>query len=96
MINEHVPHPKKTCTVLDQQLAYIEAGQGDPIVFVHGNATSSYLWRNIIPYVAQQARCILPDLLGMGDSAKLAWSGPGSYSFFEQAATWTPCSQRWV
>jgi haloalkane dehalogenase len=80
-----MPYTKKYCSVLGQQMAYVEVGQGDPIVFLHGNGTSSYLWRNILPYVEQQARCIAPDLLGMGDSAKLANSGPGAYSFFEQS-----------
>jgi haloalkane dehalogenase len=81
MINTRMPYTKKNCSVLGQQMAYVEVGQGDPIVFLHGNATSSYLWRNILPYVEHQARCIAPDLLGMGDSAKLANSGPGAYSF---------------
>jgi haloalkane dehalogenase len=85
MINANMPYAKKYCTVLGQQMAYVEVGQGDPVVFVHGNATSSYLWRNILPYVEKQARCIAPDLLGMGDSARLATSGPGAYSFFEQS-----------
>jgi haloalkane dehalogenase len=85
MINASMPYTKKYCTVLSQQMAYVEVGQGEPIVFLHGNATSAYLWRNIIPYVENQARCIAPDLLGMGDSAKLATAGPGAYSFSEQS-----------
>ena len=64
-------------------MAYYEVGQGDPIVFLHGNPTSSYLWRNIIPYVAQMGRCIAPDLIGQGDSEKLDNSGPGSYRYIE-------------
>ncbi len=65
------------------QMAYYEVGQGRPIVFLHGNPTSSYLWRNIIPYVQHLGRCIAPDLIGMGDSDKLTNSGPGRYSLRE-------------
>ena len=66
-------------------MAYIEAGEGNPIVFLHGNPTSSYLWRNIIPYVSDLGRVIAPDLIGMGDSEKLDNPGPGSYTFSEHA-----------
>ncbi len=64
-------------------MAYHEEGDGDPIVFLHGNPTSSFLWRDIIPYVADLGRCIAPDLIGMGDSAGLPNSGPDSYRFVE-------------
>lgn len=64
-------------------MAYAEVGSGDPIVLLHGNPTSSYLWRNIIPYLKRFGRCIAPDLIGMGDSAKLPNSGPDSYTFVE-------------
>jgi haloalkane dehalogenase len=64
-------------------MAYVDVGQGDPIVFLHGNPTSSYLWRNVIPHVQDLGRCIAPDLIGMGDSAKLPASGPSSYTFVE-------------
>jgi haloalkane dehalogenase len=59
-----------TTQVLDSYLAHTEAGQGRPVVFLHGNPTSSHLWRNVIPHVADQARCIAPDLIGMGASGK--------------------------
>ena len=49
---------------------YIDQGSGDPILFLHGNPTSSYLWRNIIPYLTSYGRCIAPDLIGMGKSDK--------------------------
>lgn len=62
-------------------MAYYEVGAGDPIVFLHGNPTSSYLWRNIIPHVQHLGRCIAPDLIGMGDSDPLPDSGPGKYTF---------------
>ncbi|HET7095736.1 MAG TPA: haloalkane dehalogenase [Thermomicrobiales bacterium] len=74
---------KKQIDILGSQMAYVEAGEGDPIVFLHGNPTSSYLWRNVIPHLVGLGRCIAPDLIGMGDSAKLPNSGPGSYTFVE-------------
>ncbi|MER5178068.1 haloalkane dehalogenase [Streptomyces sp. NPDC002896] len=62
---------KKSVEVNDSFMAYVEAGAGDvPVVFLHGNPTSSYLWRNVIPHVADQARCLAPDLIGMGESGK--------------------------
>jgi haloalkane dehalogenase len=70
--------------VLDTRMAYREAGQGDPIVFLHGNPTSSFLWRKVIPHVAPFGRCIAPDLVGFGDSDKLPASGPDRYHFEEQ------------
>ncbi|MEJ2161642.1 MAG: haloalkane dehalogenase [Chromatiales bacterium] len=76
-------HPKQKVEVLGKQMAYVEIGEGDPIVFLHGNPTSSYLWRNIMPLLADQGRCIAPDLIGMGDSDKLTDSGPQRYRFVE-------------
>jgi haloalkane dehalogenase len=64
-------------------MAYIEEGSGDPIVLLHGNPTSSYLWRNVIPHLAPLGRCIAPDLIGMGDSDPLPDSGPARYRFVE-------------
>ena len=64
-------------------MAYVEVGEGDPIVLLHGNPTSSYLWRNVIPHLQPLGRCIAPDHIGMGDSDKLPNSGPGSYRFVE-------------
>jgi len=63
-------------------MAYVDTGAGDPIVFLHGNPTSSYLWRNIIPHVVGQRRCLAPDLVGMGDSGK---SSSGTYRFVDHA-----------
>ncbi|MGI8516110.1 MAG: haloalkane dehalogenase [Acidimicrobiia bacterium] len=74
---------KKFASVLGKRMAYIEEGEGDPIVFLHGNPTSSFLWRKVIPALAGRGRCLAPDLIGMGDSQKLADSGPGSYRFVE-------------
>ena len=63
------------------EMAYVEVGTGDPIVFMHGNPTSSYLWRNVMPYAEPFGRCIAIDMIGMGDSDKLPDSGPGRYNF---------------
>jgi haloalkane dehalogenase len=65
------------------RMAYREIGSGLPIVFLHGNPTSSYLWRNILRPLAHRGRCIAPDLVGMGDSDPLPDSGPGRYRFVE-------------
>ena len=80
MISSKAPE-KKTIEVLGRRMAYVETGEGDPVVFQHGNPTSSYLWRNVMPHVAPFARCIAIDLVGMGDSEKLDDSGPGRYRF---------------
>ncbi|MCZ6591072.1 MAG: haloalkane dehalogenase [Alphaproteobacteria bacterium] len=76
---------KKFAEVNGRRMAYVETGKldGDPIVFLHGNPTSSYLWRNIFPYMTGLGRCIAPDLIGMGDSDKLPDSGPDRYRFVE-------------
>ncbi len=76
-------YEKKSAEVLGKRMAYVDSGVGSPIVFLHGNPTSSYLWRNVIPHLEAQGRCIAPDLIGMGDSEKLEPSGPESYTFFE-------------
>jgi haloalkane dehalogenase len=75
--------PKQRVDVHGRAMAYVEAGAGDPIVLLHGNPTSSYLWRNVMPHLAGLGRCLAPDLIGMGDSAKLERSGPDSYRFVE-------------
>jgi len=64
-------------------MAYVDAGRGDPIVFLHGNPTSSYLWRNVMPHLEGRGRLIAPDLIGMGDSDKLPDSDPDRYTFVE-------------
>lgn len=83
MISATFPYQKQRQRVYGLEMAYAEVGSGDPIIFLHGNPTSSYLWRNIIPYVEGMGRCIAPDLIGMGDSQKLPASGPDSYTFVE-------------
>lgn len=62
---------KRRVEVLGAEMAYVEKGVGDPIVFLHGNPTSSFLWRNVLPHAADLGRCIAPDLIGMGDSSKV-------------------------
>jgi haloalkane dehalogenase len=76
------PHPRRIMRVLDTEMSYIDTGRGDPIVFLHGNPTSSYLWRNIIPHVVGLGRCLAPDLVGMGRSGK---SPSESYRFKDHA-----------
>jgi len=76
-------HPKEFVKVNGKQMAYVEMGAGEPVIFLHGNPTSSYLWRNIMPYVADTHRAIVPDLIGMGDSEKLSDSNADSYKFVE-------------
>jgi haloalkane dehalogenase len=83
MISATFPYQKKQRQVLGSKMAYVEVGEGDPIVLLHGNPTSSYLWRNVLPHLQPLGRCIAPDLIGMGDSGKLPDSGPGSYRFVE-------------
>ncbi len=78
--------PKKHLTIMGKSMAYCEMGEGDPILFLHGNPTSSYLWRNIMPFAADLGRCLAPDLIGMGDSDKLDNPGPESYRFVEHRA----------
>ncbi len=84
MISADERHTKQFKTIHGKRMAYVETGTGDPIVFLHGNPTSSYLWRNIIPHLENQGRCIAPDLIGMGDSDKLPDSGPARYTYAEQ------------
>jgi haloalkane dehalogenase len=83
MISAEERYDKKKVRVLGSQMAYVETGSGAPILFLHGNPTSSYLWRNVIPHLVGQGRCIAPDLIGMGDSDKLEPSGPDRYTFVE-------------
>ncbi|WP_114285286.1 haloalkane dehalogenase [Candidatus Halocynthiibacter alkanivorans] len=80
-ISGDFPFSKKTISVEGSDIAYVDEGEGQPVLFLHGNPTSSYLWRNIIPYVTGGYRAIAPDLIGMGDSGK-----PDiSYTFEEHA-----------
>src|SRR5262249_27550983 len=77
------PSQKKHQAVRGLEMAYVEAGRGDPIVFLHGNPASSYTWRHVIPHLEGLGRCIAPDLIGMGDSAKLPNTRTGSYTLVE-------------
>jgi haloalkane dehalogenase len=69
-ISETLSLARKSVEVMGSKMAYLEAGTGEPVLFVHGNPTSSYLWRNIIPHVADTHRAIAVDLIGMGASDK--------------------------
>ncbi|MGY1719941.1 haloalkane dehalogenase [Blastococcus sp. SYSU DS0552] len=80
------PFPRTRISVKGAEMAYVDVGTGESIVFLHGNPTSSYLWRNVIPHVQHLGRCIAPDLIGMGQSDKLPDPGPGTYSFETHAA----------
>ena len=75
-------NPRQRVQVDGVEMAYVDVGSGDPIVFLHGNPTSSYLWRNVIPHLAGLGRCLAPDLVGMGDSGR---TPDGSYRFADHA-----------
>jgi len=82
MIDSVDRHPRKRVSVLDTEMSYLDAGDGNPIVFLHGNPTWSYLWRNVIPHVRDRGRCLAPDLVGMGQSG----ASPGrAYRFRDHA-----------
>ena len=77
-------YEKQYVTIRGETMAYVDTGgSGDPLMFFHGNITSSYMWRNIMPHLEGQARCIAIDNIGQGDSAKLSDSGPDSYRLTE-------------
>ena len=76
------PYPRRRIDVLETAMAYVDTGVGLPVVFLHGNPTSSYLWRNVIPLVEPAGRCLAPDLVGMGDSGK---APGGAYRFADHA-----------
>lgn len=82
-ISEDFPYVMKRAKTLDSEMAYVDTGHGDPVVFLHGNPTSSYLWRNVIPYAEKSSRCLAPDLVGMGQSGK---SLRYAYKFLDHAA----------
>jgi haloalkane dehalogenase len=82
-ISADFPYEMKRTKVLDSEMAYVDVGQGDPIVFLHGNPTSSYMWRNVIPYAQGLGRCLAPDLIGMGQSEK---SLRYAYKYLDHAA----------
>jgi haloalkane dehalogenase len=82
LISANDPHPRRRMPVLDSEISYVDVGRGEPIVFLHGNPTWSYLWRNIIPFVRGRGRCLAPDLVGMGQSSK---SPARTYRFFDHA-----------
>lgn len=82
---EILPYQKQFKTVLGKRMAYVDEGTGDPIIFLHGNPTSLYLWRNVMPHLQGQGRLIAIDMIGMGDSDKLDNTGDGNYSLAENS-----------
>jgi len=84
MISADPRYERKLITIKGRQMAYVDEGQGDAIVFQHGNPTSSYLWRNIMPHCEGLGRLIACDLIGMGESEKLENSGADCYTYAEQ------------
>ena len=96
LISAALPYQKQRRRVLGREMAYVEVGEGDPIILLHGNPTSSYLWRNVLPHLQSRGRCIAPDLIGMGDSDKLPNSGPARIASSSTAATSMPCSRPWM
>jgi haloalkane dehalogenase len=76
------PHPRRRVRVLDTEISYVDTGRGAPIVFLHGNPTSAYLWRNVIPHLSGLGRCLAPDLVGMGQSGKASGQ---TYRFADHA-----------
>jgi len=82
LILETMTYRKHKLSVDGYDIAYVDEGQGRPVILLHGNPTSSFLWRNVVPELAGSARVIVPDLIGQGDSAKLpVEDGPDRYSF---------------
>ena len=79
MISAAFPYQKQRRRILGREMAYVEVGEGDPIVLLHGNPTSSYLWRNVLPHLQPVGRCIAPDLIFMGNSDKRPDGGRNSY-----------------
>jgi haloalkane dehalogenase len=76
---------------LETEISYVDTGAGEPVVFLHGNPTSSYLWRNVIPHVEGLSRCLAPDLVGMGDSGAAPTAPTASWTTH---GTSTPGSKR--
>ena len=85
-ISSEFKYTKSFKTINGKKMAYVDYGEGDPVLFLHGNPTSSYLWRNIMPFVEGLGRIVAPDLIGMGDSEKLDNSGPESYTLLEHSS----------
>ena len=86
VISAAFPFESKYLDIKGSKIHYIEEGEGDPVLFLHGNPTSSYLWRNIIPYVQPQGRCIAPDLIGMGksDNPDIDYTYAEHYDYLEK------------
>lgn len=83
-ISDDLTAARKTVNVLDSRMAYLELGDGEPVVFVHGNPTSSYLWRNVMPHISGKAKGFAVDLIGMGESGKpdIGYTFADHYRYF--------------
>ncbi|MDE0626984.1 MAG: haloalkane dehalogenase [Bryobacterales bacterium] len=81
-ISAHDPYERTRVEVVDSHMSYLDVGSGDPVVFLHGNGTFSYVWRNIVPYVEPLGRCLAPDLMGCGRSGRIPG---GSYRIADQS-----------
>ena len=81
MISTEDRYPRQRAIVHGRSMAYVDSGTGRSVLLLHGNPTSSYLWRNIIPHIEPVARCIVPDLIGMGDSEKLPSYDDEAYKY---------------
>lgn len=93
LISTEDPSYRKRVPVLDSHIAYVDVGEGDPIVFLHGNPTPSYLWRKIIPYVLPYGRCLAPDYVGMGIPVRRETE---AIALSTTVDIWTPGSKRWA
>jgi len=89
-MHANVTWPKRYQVVFGRRMAYVESGVGDPIIFCMA-IRSSYVWRNVVPYLNSLGRCIAPDLIGIADSDKLPDSGPARTRSSSTDATWTYC-----
>lgn len=85
-ISSKFPFESRFIDIKGSKMHYVDVGKGDPILFLHGNPTSSYLWRNIIPYLRTKGRCIAPDLIGMGKSGKpdIDYTFEDHYAYLEE------------
>jgi pimeloyl-ACP methyl ester carboxylesterase len=93
MISAAFPYKKQRRRVFDREMAYVEVGEGDPIVLLHGNPTSSYLWRNVIPHLQPLGRCIAPDHIGMVTPTSCPTAGVAHIGLLSCGVTWMPCSK---
>ena len=95
-LDARFPFEKRRLDIDGVTMAYVDVGEGDPIVFLHGNPTSSYLWRNVLPHVVPLGRCIAPDLVGMGDSGSFPSQVRRRTASSSTVGTSMVCSTSWA